>query len=117
MIVTTSHKLRVSFSHLELILRSQGCQKSQLLVLISSNEKGLDIYEKSLDIIYTWEGLDIYEKGLDRHERSLDIYEKSLEMYVYLWESLIVLMWPCVVDRMLQSFCQVTNQNLCNSAS
>ena len=61
MIVTTLHKLHISFSHLELILRSQGCQKGKLLVVISSNEKGLDIYE-----------------------RSLDMYEKSLEMYIYL---------------------------------
>ena len=54
MIVTTLHKLHISFSHLELILRSQGCQKGKLLVVISSNEKGLDIYEKSLDLIYIY---------------------------------------------------------------
>ena len=31
------------------------------------------------------------------------VYEKSFEMCIYLWQSLIVLKWPCVVDRVLKS--------------
>jgi len=77
MIVTTLHKLHISFSHLELILRSQGCQKGKLLVVISSNEKGLDIYEKSLDLIYIY----IYEK-VWIYMRRVWIYMRRVWIYM-----------------------------------
>ena len=31
------------------------------------------------------------------------VYEKSFEMCICLWQSLIVLRWPCVVDRVLKT--------------